>query len=256
MSSVSIVRPTRNRPQELTQALERVAAQTHPELELVLVRDGGSPFDASVTALLERLEFPARGLEHEDPPHGLAASRNRGIDAARGDALAFLDDDDFWESDHTARLARALDLDPKLDVVYADVWVQDEASGERRALAHDFDLEVFGRDSFIAPSAMAVRRRVFDRFGLFDTEIPYSEDWEWLMRVAVGGGKIARVPGASVTVRIHPGGMSALSRDPERLAARQQSLDTIASRYGLAPMTLKTFWEVAGTLCPPSGSTR
>jgi glycosyltransferase involved in cell wall biosynthesis len=256
VSSVSIVLPTRNRPQELIQALERVAAQIHPELELVLVRDGGSPFDASVTSLLESLEFPARVLEHEDPPHGLATSRNRGIDAARGDAVAFLDDDDLWESDHVARLARALDLDPVRDVVYADAWIQDEVSGERRALARDFDLNVFGRDSFIAPSAMAVRTSAFDRFGLFDTEIPYSEDWDWLMRVAVGGGRIARVPGASVTIRIHPGGMSALRGDPERLAARQQSLDTIASRYGLAPMKLKTFWEVAGTLCPPNASTR
>jgi len=256
VSSVSIVLPTRNRPQELSQALERVAAQTHPELELVLVRDGGSPLDERAQALLERLEFPACGLEHEDPPHGLAASRNRGIDAARGDAVAFLDDDDLWEPDHAARLARALDLDPELDAVYADAWIQDEESGERRLLAHDFDLEVFGRDSFIAPSALAVRKEAFARFGLFDTEIPYSEDWDWLMRVAVGGGRIARVPGASVTVRIHPGGMSALSGDPERLAARQRSLDLIASRYGLAPMKLKTFWEVAGTLCPPNASTR
>lgn len=255
MSSVSIVLPTRNRPQELAQALERVAAQTHPELELVLVRDGGSPLDASATEILGRLEFPALGLEHEDPPHGLAASRNRGVDAARGEAVAFLDDDDLWEPDHVARLARALDRDPALDVVYADVWVEDEASGERRAMARDFDLEIFGRDSFIAPSAIAVRKSAFDRFGLFDTEIPYSEDWDWLLRVALAGGRIARVPGASVTIRIHPGGMSQLTQ-PERLAERQRSLDMLSSRYGLAPIQPKTFWEVAGTLCPPSGSTR
>src|SRR6185436_3518353 len=115
---------------------------------------------------------------------------------------------------------------------------------------HDFDLDVFGRDGFIPPSAFAARRRAFDRFGLFDTEIPYSEDWDWLLRVAVGGGKIGRVAGPSVTIRIHPGGMSQLS-DPDRLAARQRSLDMISSRYGLAPIIPKTFWEVAETLCRP-----
>lgn len=260
MSSVSIVLPTHNRPDELLQALERIARQTHPELELILVRDGGPPLEARALEQLERLEFPVQVVEHEDPPHGLAAARNRGIDASRGDAVAFLDDDDLWEPGHTARLSAALDRDPEIDVAYTDAWVLEEASGQRRTLARDFDLDVFGRDSFIAPSAIAARRRAFDRFGLFDTVIPYSEDWDWLMRVALGRGRIARVPGASVTIRIHAGGMSQLG-DPARLVARQRSLDLIASRYGLAPIQPKTFWEVAETvspgLCPgPNDSTR
>jgi len=258
--SVSIVLPTRNRPNELHQALERVASQTHPELELVLVRDGGAPLDERSMERLRRLEFPAQGLEHEDPPHGLAASRNRGIDASRGDAVALLDDDDLWEPGHVARLAMALDRDPEIDVAYTDAWVLDEGTGQRRTLAHDFDLDVFARDSFIPPSAILARRRAFDRFGLFDTGLPYSEDWDWLMRVAIGRGHIARVPGASVTIRIHPGGMSQLD-DPARLAERQRCLDLISSRYGLAPIQPKTFWEVADTVSPgscsgPSASTR
>jgi glycosyltransferase involved in cell wall biosynthesis len=260
VSSVSIILPTHDRPNELLQALERVARQTHPELELVLVRDGGAPLDERAREHLDRLEFPVLVVEHDGAPHGLAASRNRGIDASRADAIGFLDDDDLWEPGHAARLAAALDRDPGIDVAYTDAWILDEASRQRRTLAHDFDLEVFGRDSFIAPSAIAARRRAFDHFGLFDTEIPYSEDWDWLMRVAIRGGRIARVPGASVTIRIHAGGMSQLG-DPVRLTARQQSLDLIASRYGLAPIQPKTFWEVAETvspgLCPgPNDSTR
>jgi len=259
--SVSIVLPTRNRPAELPQALERVARQTHPELELVLVRDGGVPLTTDAIEALRRLEFPAQGVEHEDPPEGLAASRNRGIQASRADAVAFLDDDDLWEPGHVARLSAALDRDPEIDVVYTDTWVLNESTGERRTLAHDFELEVFQRDSFIPPSALMARRRAFDRFGFFDSEMPYSEDWDWLLRVALGRGRIARVPGASVTIRIHPGGMSQL-HDPERVAARRRCLDLISSRYGLAPIEPKTFWEVAGTVSPgitcpqPKSSTR
>jgi GT2 family glycosyltransferase len=254
--SVSIVLPTRNRPTELRLALERVARQTHPELELVLARDGGTPLDADAMELLGRLEFPSQILERDDPPEGLAAARNRGIKAARADAVALLDDDDLWEPGHVARLSAALEREPDLDVVYTDAWVLNEASGERRTLARDFDLGTFGRDSFIPPSALAARRSAFDRFGLFDTEIPYSEDWDWLLRVAGKGGRIERVPGSSVTIRIHPGGMSQLN-DPDRLAARQKSLDLISKRYRLAPIKPKTFWEVAGSLCPqPNDSTR
>ena len=256
MPSVSIVLPTRNRPAELRPALERVARQTHPELELVLARDGGTPLDADAMELLDRLEFPSQIHERDDPPDGLAASRNLGIKAARADAVALLDDDDLWEPGHVARLSAALDRDPDLDVVYTDAWVLDEATGERRTLARDFDLALFGRDSFIPPSALAARKSAFDRFGLFDTELAYSEDWDWLLRVAVGRGRIERIPGPSVTIRIHPGGMSQL-HDPERVVARQGSLDVIAKRYRLAPIEPKTFWEVAGIPCPkPNDSTR
>ena len=255
MSSVSVVLTTRNRPGPLAEALERIAAQTHPELELILVRDGGSPLDQAAEGWIGRLDFPATRLERDDPPAGVARSRNRGVDAARGDAVAFLDDDDLWEPDHVARLAGAFDRDPGLQVAYSDALVLDTATGAVRTLAHEFDLAVFGRDGFIPPSAMLIRRGLFGRFGGFDPGLACSEDWDWLLRVARGGGTLARVPGASVTVRIHPEGLSALL--PERLAERRRSLDELARRHGLAPIEPKTFWEVAEALCPgPNASTR
>lgn len=238
----------------LAEALRTVARQTHLELELIVVRDGGEPLSDEVRAELDRLEFPARVLEHDDPPHGLARSRNLGIEAARADAIAFLDDDDLWEPDHVKRLADLLDRDPDADVVYSDARIVREPDGAR-VLAQKFERGVFQRDSFIPPSAFAARRDAFERHGLFDTEIPYSEDWEWLLRVVRAGGKIVRSPGATATIRIHSGGLSQLT--PERAADRKRSLETIASRYRLAPLVPKTFWEVAGDLCPdPNATTR
>jgi GT2 family glycosyltransferase len=248
MASVSIVLLTRNRPQELAQTLERVAKQTHLELELVLVRDGGEPLSDAVVERIDALEFPTQRIEHDDPAEGIARSRNRGVEAARADAVAFLDDDDLWEPGHVGRLAAALDRDAKTDVVYTDAWVANVESGQRRALAREFDLKVFGRDGFIPPSAMLARRDAFPRFGLFDPELTYSEDWDWLLRVARGKGLIERLPGASVTVRIHAGGMSALH--PDRLNERRRCLEILSKRHGLAPIQPKTFWEVAETLCP------
>jgi glycosyltransferase involved in cell wall biosynthesis len=255
MPSVSIVLTTRNRNASLAEALERVSWQTHPELQLILVRDGGSPLDANAEQWIERLGFPATRLEHGDPPAGTARSRNRGVDASRGDAVAFLDDDDLWEPDHVARLAAALERDPELQVAYSDAILLDTATGATRTLARDFDLPIFGRDGFIPPSTMVIRRGLFGRFGGFDGGLAYSEDWDWMLRVARGGGKLARVPGATATIRIHEGGLSALV--PERLEERRRCLDELARRHGLAPIAPKTFWEVAETLCPgPSASTR
>jgi glycosyltransferase involved in cell wall biosynthesis len=238
----------------LAEALRTVARQTHLELELILVRDGGEALNEEARAELDRLEFPSRVLEHEDPPHGLARSRNLGIEAARADAIAFLDDDDLWDVEHVKRLSAHLDRDFEADVVYSDARIHRDPDGER-VLAQRFDVGVFRRDSFIPPSAFAARRSAFERHGLFDTEIPYSEDWEWLLRVLKDGGKIVRAPGVTATIRIHSGGLSQLT--PERSADRKRSLDTIASRYKLAPLVPKTFWEVAGDLCPdPNATTR
>lgn len=253
MPSVSIVLPTRDRPERLRNALAAVARQSHPELELILVRDGGAPIDAGAEAAIAALEFPTTRIEHDDPPEGVARGRNRGIERARGDAVAFLDDDDEWAPDHVARLAAFLDREPRADVVYSDARIVNEGLGRERTIALDFDLGVFSRDGYIPPSAMAVRRAVFERFGAFDPAFAYSEDWEWLVRVATGGGVIARSPGATVTVRIHDGGLSRVT--PERLEERRRCLALLAERHGLAPLTPKTFWEVAETVCPDESGT-
>jgi GT2 family glycosyltransferase len=246
VASVSILLPTRDRPDFLLEALATVERQTHPELELILVRDGGAPFDERVRAAVTRLHFPTILVEHDGEPEGAAVARNRGLERARGDAVAFLDDDDLWESDHAAALARALDGDPDADVVYSDALVERMDTGATRHLGRDFNPGIFVRDGFIPPSAMAARRSAFERFGVFDPEFTYSEDWEWLIRVARAGGRLKRVRGESVTIRIHAGGISALTS--ERLEARRAVLARLAERYALAPIEPKTFWEVAASV--------
>jgi GT2 family glycosyltransferase len=239
----------------LVEALRSVSRQTHLELELILVRDGGEPLSEAARQELERLEFPYRVIERDDPPLGLARSRNLGIEAARADAIAFLDDDDLWEREHVKHLSDLLDRDHEADVVYSDARVRKESTDETRMLALPFERAVFERDSFIPPSAFAARRSAFEDHGHFDTEIPYSEDWEWLLRVLKGGGKIARARGVTATIRIHSGGLSHLT--PERMADRRKSLEIIAARHKLASIEPKTFWEVAGDLCPDgNASTR
>lgn len=245
MASISILLPTRDRPAFLLEALQTVRQQTHAELELILVRDGGAPLADDARAILDSLEFPVTVVEHDGEPEGAAQSRNRGVARARGDAIAFLDDDDLWEPRHTATLAKALDVDPAADVVYADARIERLDTGQVRRIGRDFDAGLFGRDGFIPPSCMAARLSAFERFGIFDPAFTYSEDWEWLIRVHRGGGKLKRVRGETVTIRIHEGGLSALS--PDRMAERRRCLALLAERHGLGPIEPKTFWEVAAS---------
>jgi GT2 family glycosyltransferase len=251
--SVSILILTRNRPAYLAHAIRAAGAQTHAELELVLVQDGGETLDGKSLDAIEELEFPAIITGHKGEAEGVARSRNRGIAAARADAVAILDDDDLWDPRHVAHLAALLDRDPQVDVAYSDVRLRREDNGAERVIARDFDLGVFSQDDYVPPSAMVIRRAAFERFGMFDPEFTCSEDWEWMVRVAKGGGVIARSPGVTATVLIHGGAHSALQLS--RLDERKRCLELLRERHGLPPLTPKTFWEVAETVCPGRATT-
>jgi len=66
------------------------------------------------------------------------------------------------------------------------------------------------------------------------------------VRIARGGGVIARVPGATATVRVHEGGASQLT--PARLAERRRCLALLGERHGFPTPEPKTFWEVAAAV--------
>ena len=95
---VSVIIPTYNRADLVRQALASVKAQTYRDFEIVVVDDGGT--DGTCEALSAWREI--RVLRHAHR-RGVSAARNTGIDAARGEWLAFLDSDDLWLPDKLAR---------------------------------------------------------------------------------------------------------------------------------------------------------
>ena len=89
--TVSAIIPTHNRGQTVLRALRSVYAQRVPVNEVIVVDDGSS----DDTAERIQVEFPGVILISQNQ-HGVSHARNRGIDAARGEWLAFLDSDDEW----------------------------------------------------------------------------------------------------------------------------------------------------------------
>lgn len=103
---VSVVIPTHNRPGLLREALASVAAQTCTDWEVVVVDDGSTPpIDA---AELETIVGPRLRLVRHEQPRGVAAARNSGFAAARGELIAQLDDDDRLAPEALSAAAAAL----------------------------------------------------------------------------------------------------------------------------------------------------
>ena len=239
--AVSAVVTTRDRPVLLRRALASVAAQRRAPLEVLVVNDGDAAPQLQDLAdgLLELrvLTCDARRV---------AAARNQAARAARGEVLAFLDDDDRWESGHLEGLAAAF-ADPEVQLAYRDADVVRESDAlaelDRRTIARDWDPEWMRHDDFIAPSALAVRRALFERLGGFDESFAFSEDWDFLLRAAALT-RPRRVPGVTALISIRDSGNSSSDRGPERRAA----LDRLSARHGLPALEIKTFWQVAEAL--------
>jgi GT2 family glycosyltransferase len=130
---VSVVVATRDRPQSLRLTLEAIARQRHADYELVLVDDGSAPDAAAANrrhaeGLFRHTQYvylPRAGASGRGP----SWVRNRGIDAGRGELLAFCDDDDVWtDEQHLAAAVTLFREDPELDLTFAN---QEDRVGER-----------------------------------------------------------------------------------------------------------------------------
>src|SRR3990172_8772133 len=121
MSLVSVLVRSMDRP-SLREALDAVALQTYPRVEVVVVNARGGEHAAPGTSCGR---FPLRVVNAGGPSLARPPAANAALDAARGDWLIFLDDDDSMDPDHLERLVQAALRAPGRKVVYTGVRVVD-----------------------------------------------------------------------------------------------------------------------------------
>ena len=197
---VSVVIPTLDRPKLLLRAVDSVLRQTHREIEVIVVIDRPDP--ATVSAVRSRDDPRLQLLVH---PHPLTAAgaRNAGADHARGEWVAFLDDDDEWLPTKLERqIAFASGRAPALvsclnrvvtptatyvwpQVIYDNSGPIDEYLFNRRS--------PFMACSFIQTSSFLLPRQLFDKVR-FNAESAH-DDWEFVLRLSKQtGARIETVP--------------------------------------------------------------
>jgi glycosyltransferase involved in cell wall biosynthesis len=208
MSRVSVVVPTRNRSALLAVTLRGVLRQRDVELEVIVVDEASTDDTPQMLARLDDLRL--RVVRHE-APHGVSAARNRGTAEARGEWVAFTDDDDLWAPDKLARQLQAA-LAADRDWSYAgSVNIVDGLH-----IVHG--LPPLPPDEVVAAlphynaipgggSNVVVRREALLRAGPFDTRLRNTEDWEMWIRLAKAGPP-AWVRSPLLAYRIHPSNSS------------------------------------------------
>jgi glycosyltransferase involved in cell wall biosynthesis len=243
---VSIIVPFLDPPEGFfREAVASVLSQTFEDWELLLVNDGSRPESTEVAAALARLD-PARihCLSHPDGRnHGIPASRNLGLDRARGELIAYLDSDDVWYPGKLADQVQLLESYPEVDMVfgrslYWRSWAEGHGQGERDRV-DDLgvpDRTVLDRGEFLllmltsrvsvpCPSSIMVRAETARAIGGFAADVSnYYEDQGFYAKVSLSSRALA-CTAVWDRYRLHPGSVIGSARRQTLRRARREYLD-------------------------------
>lgn len=183
---VSVIVPTRDRPDTLRQALASIRALEADDLTFeILVGDNGTdPETRKVASDFAAIHLPVK-------EKGAAAARNAGLKAATGEFLAFLDDDDVWLPTHVRSHLKIFDERPEIEVVLAQVIAVDNDLREldepwpvRAPIEPDALVKAMLSGYYPQIGATMVRASIRDAVGPMDLSLLGDQDWDWQLRVA------------------------------------------------------------------------
>lgn len=200
---LSVIIPTYNRASHLAANVASVLESVPEETEVIVVDDGSSDNTADIASMLG----PAvRYLRQNNA--GPAAARNTGFAASCGEFIAFLDSDDHWIAGSVTRLIGVLEHQPNLGLIFGDALMgTDEANsvsvattfgGEAFASLPGQQLEphvkqlnrqaffrLITRRNIVFLGSLILRRQVVETSGGFEPTLFGSEDWHFMMRLAI-----------------------------------------------------------------------
>ena len=103
---ITIIVPVYNVEKYLRRCLDSIIGQTYQNLEILCIDDGSTDSSGEICKQYAAQDERIKVLRQEN--HGVSAARNKGLDAATGEYIAFVDSDDYIEADMIGRLYQAL----------------------------------------------------------------------------------------------------------------------------------------------------
>jgi glycosyltransferase involved in cell wall biosynthesis len=250
--TISAIIPAYNAAETIREAIRSIYSQTLKSGEIIVVDDGSRD---DTTGIVGR-EFPeCRVICQENG--GPAAARNRGVEAAKGDWIAFLDGDDAWLPPRLATQMEFAAKQPDIGLWCGEArrWAGEgiEATSPGSELLAPFRwlaLADFIENNPVATSTVLMRRDLFSRLGGFDTAFRGPEDFDLWLRVAAQGD-IGFVQAPLAMYRCVPGSLSMDERRflPEALRVLDKAFaqgGALAGHAGWRPAAESTqYWNAS-----------
>lgn len=186
---ISIVTVVLNAAASIERCVASVLGQSYGNIEYVVI-DGGS-----TDGTLDVLDKYRDRIDHlvSEPDRGLYDAMNKGVRAATGDYVYFLNSDDFFcDEKVVADIAAAIRQNPTIDLVYGDVLM-----GSTEQLVRKPQVPVLTRESLcrkgFCHQALFARRELFERTGGFSEQFRIVADGDWLARALAAGATTLHV---------------------------------------------------------------
>jgi glycosyltransferase involved in cell wall biosynthesis len=186
---VSILIPTFNRRRYLSQALTSALRQTYPNIEVIVINDGGEDIDDIVRSFADdRVVFINRAKNR-----GKAYSLNEALARAKGKYITYLDDDDIYYPCHVEILANTLEANLQYGAAYSDLYkahCRIESDGRRTVLSkivevsRDFDRFFLLHFNHILHVSLMHRRDLLEKTGLYNEDLQILIDWDITRRLS------------------------------------------------------------------------
>lgn len=197
---VSIIIPTYNDLDYVTQAVESALCQNYRNTEIIVIDDGSTD---NTREVLRGYEIKYIYQENK----GLSGARNTGLKSAQGRYITLLDADDLYHKDRIKNQVEFLENNPGYDFCYSGVWhFKDGEFGKFLKLKYKYHSgDIFKqllKKNFIAPSSIIFRREVIDKIGYFDESYRCTEDFDFWLRAAWAGYRFYHLDKALTYLRI------------------------------------------------------
>ncbi|OGI07828.1 MAG: hypothetical protein A2X41_11920 [Candidatus Margulisbacteria bacterium GWE2_39_32] len=185
MPKVSIIIPTYNRSQRLSEAIDSVIAQTYTNIEIIVI-DDGSTDETEEIINSKKASFPI--LYTKQKNKGVSAARNYGISLASGDYICFLDSDDIWYPQKVQVQLAIMEKTPDIQISQVqEVWMRKgkHVNPMKKHLKPSGDIFIPSlKLCLVSPSAVMIKKTLFTEVGLFDEKMPVCEDYDLWLRIS------------------------------------------------------------------------
>lgn len=185
MPLISVIVPVYNGEKTIKETIESVLNQTFSNFELIVIDDGSQDSTLNVIANIEDLRLKVFSYQNA----GVAISRNRGIQKAGSEFIAFLDADDLWTSDKLESQLKALQSNPQAAVAYSWVNYINEFgeflhNGNYTTINGNAYKQLLVENVLENGSNPLIRKDALIQVGGFNQSLTPAEDWDMWLRLA------------------------------------------------------------------------
>lgn len=218
---ISCIVPVFNGERYLANALDSIFSQRYRPIEVVVVDDGSTDRTERV---VRRCSTPVRYVKQDHA--GVASARNRGLEVATGEFIAFLDSDDLWHPEKLQRQMARFDSGRRIDICIThqqNFWIPELQQEAERYREHS---SMKASPGYVCQTLLTTNG-TFKKVGSFDASLRIGEDTDWYSRADMMGLVVDIVDEVMVWRRLHGNNLSLLRYTTE---GREEQLRLVVER--------------------------